>query len=270
MKIILTGRIRPFKMQVQFFDNNHYFKFFVNLILFVLLLQVVSTNAEIESRKIRVVQNGDGSLFMKEVLGLYESETGNQPYSKQTDSEIESIGNQSTSIKTTGDFNTSLIHNQDPDLTNVQTENQTVSSEGNQSYVNENGSYAENFENQSNMEVSSDKDVDGCHICNYCQLIYTSKTELIEHVDSAHPNTSDLEHDNTSDFVTGLQTTKQEVCKCGKAFQYRTSLLHHERKCEFLVTSQGGSQGDSPDRMMYSDSAEINVVVRERDENDYE
>ena len=26
MKIILNGRIRPFKMQVQSFDNNHYYQ----------------------------------------------------------------------------------------------------------------------------------------------------------------------------------------------------------------------------------------------------
>jgi uncharacterized C2H2 Zn-finger protein len=191
----------------------------------------------------------------------------------QTGSDIENIGNKSFDNIREPDLSISQIK-QNYDLSDAKIGNQTVRNDGNDSST-------ESFENQSNIE--SPVDVDGCHICNYCQLLFNSKSKLLEHVDDAHLKSDLLNCEKMFESETGLQTNtgtqnapKQEVCKCGKAFQYRASLIRHERKCEFWTTSERNnsqvehSEMSEAETVKVNDEHDTNTTVTDSGENNIE
>ncbi|XP_053386979.1 zinc finger protein 845-like isoform X2 [Mercenaria mercenaria] len=230
--------------------------------------KISSTPEELESRKVHFIQNGNGSSFVSEDdihVVQYETDTGNhtvvdegnQLYMHQTGTSVENIGNKSLN-GVEKEESDSLIKGE-PGQLDTEIENQAVSGKGNHVFLKQNGMDMENVGNKSGGEPDVDEceeEENICHICNHCQELFGSESDLRKHVHSTHLNSGKLSFDkcdkafdndsNLEIHMTTHNAAKQEVCRCGKAFQYRTSLIRHERKCEFLTTSQGNSSLKEP------------------------
>lgn len=206
-----------------------------------------STTAELESRKVSLMDMGEDPLGQRNPNNSVEAilRDGNQLYLNQTGIHDKSSGNQSF-----------LSEDTDYEKDDVQVKQESVhfDTEAGTKFSHT-GNDDENYLKQSTSHEDSAQDLndigeneEGCHICNHCHKIFKSLSELRKHIDNTHFTPGNFvcekcDRSFNTEFSLEIHTSthntsKQEVCGCGKAFQYRTSLIRHERKCEFLKTSQ--------------------------------
>lgn len=208
------------------------------------LFQLNSTPAELESRKVPFLEvEGDFSS-----QGIFNEDTkavvrhGDQMFVNQTGILGENMVDQSSAIPR-------------PEDVQLRREEIQFDTEGMKLSKTEGGAEDDDSKSDSIPGANGFSDYheedEGCNICNYCQEVFKSLSELRTHIDSTHFISGNFTCNKCEKMfkteislqihMSSHNASKQEVCGCGKAFQYRTSLIRHERKCEYLKTSHGNA-----------------------------
>lgn len=249
-------------------------------------MQVDSSTMELESRKIPIPQHGDNisaSEYSEPVK--FDTETGNQSViddGNQIYMDQPGTSDEHQSIKNDGN----QIYMDQPDTIDG---HQSIINDGNQIYNQQTGTSEENQTymeadagDNANDENDDENNDESCHICNHCQEVFNSLSKLRKHTDSNHSVDHFYCKKCAKSFhnllslqchMTTHNASKQEVCACGKAFQYRTSLMRHERKCEFLKSSQEnksceGTSSENSSHETRNQQAEPGTSQNESEAND--